>query len=232
MRSEDLEVVDHLLHVLDQRGWDTTVDELARAAGISRATFFRIYGSKEDLVFADHAVLLERLERLLAECTHDVASTMRTGLMLVFRYHLEDESRTLARHRLLKQSTQLRNRELLTSHHYERIFRSWLRTRLDGTTESPEPLAISLAGAAVALHNAFLRRWLSHPSPGLLDEFNQEARRLIQALLQGYGATDGTALSSGQGPVAVVTLLGQQADTEEVCEAVRRALTTPTPQVS
>ena len=227
-----LQLVTQLIHLLDERGWDaTTADDLAAAAGISRATFFRVYGSKEDLVFADHSVMLTRLETFLSETSHDVASAMREGLMLVFRYHLDDQERTLARHRLLKQSVQLRNRELLTSHHYERIFRRWLRIRLP-ELGIEEPAAVALAGAAVALHNSYLRQWLAHPTQAVQDAFQQEAQRLIRVFLTGYrsGNQDDPNDTGAQGPVTVVTVVNQGSDTEQVCEAVRIALNEPSPE--
>lgn len=230
--EERVDLVTRLIHLLDERGWDsTTVDELARAAGISRATFFRVFGSKEDLVFADHSVTLRRLETFLAETDHDVASAMREGMMLVFRYHLADEERTLARHRLLKQSVQLRNRELLTSDHYERTFRRWLRGRL-GDQGVDESAAIALSGAAVALCNTYLRRWLRSGSPSVIDTFQQEAQRLIQVILDGYIPWRSGVHPSlrTQGPVTVVTMLGEVSDTEEVCDAVRSALTQASPR--
>lgn len=219
-----VDLVTRLIHLLDERGWNaTTVDELARAAGISRATFFRIYGSKEDLVFADHSVTLTHLEKFLAETDHDVGSAMREGMMLVFQYHLADEERALARHRLLKQSVQLRNRELLTSDHYERIFRRWLRRQLDDQGVN-ETAAIALSGAAVALCNTYLRRWLRDPSPRILEDYQREAQGLIQVLLSGYRSGGSGEGLPGRRPVTVVTVLGEVSDTEEICDAVRKAL--------
>ena len=68
-----------LIHLLDQEGYDAvTVDQLAREAGMSRASFFRHVGGKEEVVFADHAALLERLDVFLRGtvvdlCAADVA---------------------------------------------------------------------------------------------------------------------------------------------------------------
>ncbi|QCU78871.1 TetR family transcriptional regulator [Citricoccus sp. SGAir0253] len=229
-----------LLRLLDARGWDrTTVDDLAREAGMSRATFFRTFGSKEDVVFADHAAMLARLGDFLDRTGHDTASALREGLLLVFRYHLDDPERTLARHRLLRQSQALRNRELLTSHHYEAVFRRWLRERLAGTAASGDgegntegdgsgvghdvaPVAAALAGACVALHNSHLRQWLRAPDDRVLEEFSARARRLIHVVLEGYGASPGAAATAR--PVAVVTVVDPHADTEEIVDAVRRAL--------
>ena len=55
-----------LIHLLDREGYDAvTVDQLAREAGMSRASFFRNLGGKEEVVFADHAALLAHLEEFL-----------------------------------------------------------------------------------------------------------------------------------------------------------------------
>lgn len=230
MDQDSPQTLTALLRLLDARGWDrTTVDDLARAAGMSRATFFRTFGGKEDVVFADHADMLGRLEQFLDRTGHDTASALREGLLLVLRYHLDDPERTLARHRLLRQSQALRNRELLTSHRYEALFRRWLRDRLpaDGALADQAdvgPVAAALAGACVALHNAYLRRWLEDPREGLLEELSGQARRLIRVMLRGYGAPADASGGPATRPVAVVTMVGQHADTEEIVDAVRRAL--------
>jgi AcrR family transcriptional regulator len=219
-----------LLRLLGAQGWDgTTVDELARQAGMSRATFFRTFGGKEDVVFADHTHLLARLGDFLATTGHDTASALREGLLLVFRHHLEDPERTQARHRLLRQSQALRNRELLTSHRYEALFRRWLRERLAadgalGGEAAVGPLSTALAGACVALHNSALRQWLREPRDGVLEEFSAEAAQLIRVMLQGYREPAEAPGAAARRPVAVVTMVGQHADTEEIVDAVRRAL--------
>ncbi|MFF7986091.1 mycofactocin system transcriptional regulator [Streptomyces sp. NPDC007901] len=49
-----------------QRGFDdTTVDDIAAAAGIGRRTFFRYFASKNDLVWGDFEEQLARLDALL-----------------------------------------------------------------------------------------------------------------------------------------------------------------------
>ena len=49
-----------------RQGFDeTTVDDIAAAAGIGRRTFFRYFSSKNDLVWGDFEQHLERLRRLL-----------------------------------------------------------------------------------------------------------------------------------------------------------------------
>lgn len=54
------------LELFDVHGFAaTTVDEIARAAGISRRTFFRYYDSKNDVVWGDFDAMLTELEAWL-----------------------------------------------------------------------------------------------------------------------------------------------------------------------
>lgn len=50
---------------------DTTVDDIAAAAGIGRRTFFRYFSSKNDLVWGDFEEHLLRLRELLAATSTD-----------------------------------------------------------------------------------------------------------------------------------------------------------------
>ena len=61
------------LQLFTEQGYDeTTVDDIAVLAGISRRTFFRYYTSKVDVVWGDFDALLHDLETWLAECDDDV----------------------------------------------------------------------------------------------------------------------------------------------------------------
>ncbi|TQS42624.1 mycofactocin system transcriptional regulator [Cryptosporangium phraense] len=61
------------LELFTTRGFDeTTIDEIASAAGISRRTFFRYYTSKNDLVWGDFDAELARLRERLAATPADV----------------------------------------------------------------------------------------------------------------------------------------------------------------
>jgi mycofactocin system transcriptional regulator len=60
--------------LFERNGFEqTSVDDIAAAAGIARRTFFRYYPSKTDLVWGDFDHQLEHLRRYLADTPADVA---------------------------------------------------------------------------------------------------------------------------------------------------------------
>ncbi|MFI7483555.1 TetR/AcrR family transcriptional regulator [Kocuria sp. M1R5S2] len=223
--NETPDVVTGSIRLLAERGWEaTTVDRLAQAAGIGRATFFRKYGSKEDIVFADHVAALQRLEQLLAGAgpEADPAVVLREAVLLVFRHHLDHRERALARHALLRQVPQLRDRELITSHRYERVIRRWLRSAL-GEHPDRETVATALSAAAVAVHNAHLRSWLRAPHTDPSAELAARTENLARTLVHGAGGAAG-APGSRSRPAVVVTVLDPTAGTEQILASVREAL--------
>ena len=61
------EIVSAALHLFEDRGYEaTTVADIARAAGISRATVFNYFPNKEDVLFADSPFRLD----LVADVFH------------------------------------------------------------------------------------------------------------------------------------------------------------------
>lgn len=217
-----------LIRLLDEQGWDaTTVDALAQEVGVSRATFFRTFGSKEDVVFHDHALLLEELEEFLAAAEPGPEATSAAfveGVLRVFRHHTSDPVQAQARYRLLRQSKALRNRELLTSHGYERLFARWLRGRLSGA----DATAFALAGAAVAVHNATLRSWLrAGEETGALPDAGPAEACLSAQLERIVAALTRPAGTAGEAPrvrTVVVTVDEGRPGTDAVLASVRAAL--------
>ncbi|WP_160141139.1 MULTISPECIES: TetR/AcrR family transcriptional regulator [Cryobacterium] len=158
--------------LLSTRGYEaTTVEELADAAQISRSTFFRRFGSKEDVVFADHDYLLERLSAYLDAASGDPLEALRHGARIVLDHHLSRREASLTRHELLQRNPTLRDRELVSSHRYERAFASYLREVVPGASERGWAIT-ALAAGIVSVHNDMLRAWLKRaeiPATEILD---------------------------------------------------------------
>lgn len=221
--------------LLARQGYDaTSVDDLADAAGMSRSTFFRKFGSKEDVVFADHERILRQVTERLAETMQEPLSAIEDAALLVFNHHLRNPETSRARYELMQAVPALRDRELVTSHRYERAFLLHLLDRLPDV-EHREYTAVAFAAAAVAVHNAFLRRWLrsapreSAPAPlesgtagrdtsGALANELRALSEIFRPALFGPGTPAQAA------PAVVVTVLAAGADKDAIVQAVRDAL--------
>ncbi|MER5183425.1 mycofactocin system transcriptional regulator [Streptomyces sp. NPDC002896] len=76
-----------------RQGFDeTTVDDIASAAGIARRTFFRYFSSKNDLVWGDFEHQLARLRELLnaAEPSSPVMDALREAVVEFNRYDVTE----------------------------------------------------------------------------------------------------------------------------------------------
>ncbi|MEV8148348.1 TetR/AcrR family transcriptional regulator [Arthrobacter sp. NPDC080073] len=234
------------IELLVRHGYDTTsVDDLAGAAGISRSTFFRKFGSKEDIVFADHDRILAQVEEFLAGTTADPLRAVVEAALLVFGHHVGNRKTSLARYELLHQVPALRDRELVMTHRYQRAFRNHLSSALP-EGENRELTAVAFAASVVAVHNSVLREWLRALSAGEDVERDEREGREAEAvgLAVRLGRELGTLadtfakVSAGEAgsqaagaptpesgrPAVVVAVLDPAASTDQILQAVRDAL--------
>ena len=152
------DVVASALELFERQGFDaTSVEQIALAAGVSRSTFFRQFGGKEDVVFADHEVLLADLRQWLSRDHHNPWRAVCEATERVFRHFAADPDVARRRYRLVRQVPALREREMVTVFRYERLFDEYLREAIPGL----DPLdAVGFAALVTAVHNHVLRRLL------------------------------------------------------------------------
>jgi AcrR family transcriptional regulator len=217
------------LELLIRQGYNTTpVEELADAAGISRSTFFRKFGSKEDMVFADHERILARVDDALAAATVDPLTAVAEAALMVFDQHVRNRETSLLRNRLLHQVPTLRDRELVTTHRYERSFRHHLQASLP-EADGRDFGAVAYAAAVVAVHNKVLRQWLRDAGSSSDDRPDTTAptqlARELRALVNIFRPSLLPAAVPDPGrPAVVVTVLDPGAATGQILDAVREAL--------
>jgi AcrR family transcriptional regulator len=178
--------------LFNEHGYEqTTIDDIAERAGLGRATFFRHYRSKEDVIFPDHDLLLERVRDRLRSTGHDTALAAACDAVRLVLLHYLDEG-DLARRRYVLTSTvpALRDREIVSVARYQRLFREYIAERMaDGEPAvSGEPaeggasaaLQAELMAATVAsAHNHVLRRWLRGESDDPVRELDDAMRQVI-----------------------------------------------------
>ncbi|GAA2568510.1 TetR/AcrR family transcriptional regulator [Microbacterium binotii] len=155
------DVVAAALDLFARQGFEaTSVDQIAQAAGISRSTFFRQFGGKDDVVFADHELLLDKLRTYLARPHENPWEAVCEASMQVYRHFAADPELARRRYTVVRDVPALRDREIVTVFRYERLFDEYLRTALPGL----DPLdAVSFAALVTAVHNHVLRRLLRGP---------------------------------------------------------------------
>lgn len=152
-------VISAALELFHEQGFEaTSVDQIARAAAISRSTFFRQFGGKEDVVFADHEVLLGQVRALLDDGRHDDPfAAVCEAAEHVFAHFAADPVVARRRYEIVRRVPALREREIVTVFRYERIFDDYLRRRLPGI----DPVdAVGFSALVTAVHNHVLRRLL------------------------------------------------------------------------
>ena len=194
---------------------DTTTAHLADTIGMSRSTFFRRFGSKEDVVFADHDLALSGLQTMLDTSQASPAATIAAGTLEVSRVLTRDPITARMRSRLLRSTPLLRERELVITHRYERMFQRYLaRVQAPG---APEWGSIAAAAAIVAVHNAALRRWMKFGDEHAFGDLETELRALLGKFAPWFG---GSAASAS----VIVTSFAPGTDHAEVLRAVSEQL--------
>lgn len=144
---------------LAEQGYEaTTAGDLADAVGMSRSTFFRRFGSKDDVIFADHDHALAQLGAFLDSTELSPADALAEGTADVLRLLVRDPEAARLRFELMRETPALRDRELVITHRYERVFARYIRRVQQ--PETPDWVASALAASLVAVHNATLRDWL------------------------------------------------------------------------
>jgi AcrR family transcriptional regulator len=147
--------------LFEERGYEaTSVEDIATASEVSRSTFFRLFGTKEAVIFPDHDALLASVRaRLEASSADSAIAALSDAVRLVLFHYVAEGERAKARYRLTRRVPALRDRELTSSARYQHLFRRFISGRDDTTAESQVRAELT-AAAVVAAHNRVLRRWL------------------------------------------------------------------------
>jgi AcrR family transcriptional regulator len=160
-----------------KQGYDaTTVDQIAREAGSSRATVFRYFGSKEDILFARYR---REFEELCAGLRGRKGSDSRRarGVLLELADRLQaDRDAFRLELRLIIGNPRLQARALVTMHAWAGILAHELsRDRSDDAAELPARIA---AHSGVAALQEAICIWHTAGPEASLAELATEALRL------------------------------------------------------
>ncbi len=154
-------LVDAAFALFGERGFErTTVDDIAERAGVGRTTFFRHFGSKEQVIFPDHDGLLDAIRSRLSASRPATATVAVTEAARgVLEHYVTEGDRARERYALTRTVPALRDRERAGIQQYERLFTGFIHDWLGGGPETALRAEL-LANAVVTAHNHVLRGWL------------------------------------------------------------------------
>ncbi|MDT0300796.1 TetR/AcrR family transcriptional regulator [Streptomonospora wellingtoniae] len=222
-------VVEVAVRLFTEAGYEaTTMDDIAAATGMSRRSLFRRFGSKEDILFAEHDDLFETVERFLeAAPDDDPVATVRSAARMVFQEYVRSPEITVPRFRLVRAVPRLRDREIAMTARYQAAFSRFL-----GRGETAGRRALTgeaLAASVIAAHNHVLRSWLHSPQEPVpwrrFDEAMAFVTGSLGALLREPAGRGGAAVQDAAPQESVlVAVYPAAASGEDVLSRIRSAL--------
>jgi AcrR family transcriptional regulator len=148
------------LDLFAEKGFDgATVDDIARAAGMSRTSFFRYFPTKEDVVLGYLDELGPAIARALAArpAEEDPWRALRSAFGAAYADGKNPPDRTLGR--MLLGTPSLRARHQEKQSRWQDLFLPEIAARL-GISEDPrDPRPRALAAAALGCLDAAFQAW-------------------------------------------------------------------------
>ncbi|WOA51221.1 TetR family transcriptional regulator [Dickeya solani] len=180
MRTEVSQVA---FRLFAEQGFDkTTVDQIAGEAGLSRTTFFRYFGTKEEIV-------LEKIGEFGREVAAALAArpeaetpwcALRRSFDLVTQVQDDDARESLSLMRLLNDACALMTRQWENTHGWQSMLVPVLSRRLHGGEGQKKDLrAQVLVASAVACLGAATDAWSACDGTGSLAEFLDQAMGVL-----------------------------------------------------
>ncbi|MEV6652898.1 TetR family transcriptional regulator [Streptomyces sp. NPDC051219] len=160
MRAEVSEVA---FRLFAEQGFDkTTVEQIAAEAGLSRTTFFRYFGTKEEVVLGKfgefgHEVAATLAARPAGERPWD---SLRRAFDVVTQADPDEPEQALSLMRLLSDACALMTRQWEKTQGWQSVLVPEISRRLGGDSESADdPRARALVASAIACLDAATDAW-------------------------------------------------------------------------
>ncbi|MCF8605340.1 mycofactocin system transcriptional regulator [Gordonia sp. HY442] len=174
---------DIAIELFSERGFDeTSVDDIAAAAGIARRTLFRYYPSKNSLAWGEFDDHLDGLRALLAETPDDVSLGESLRRALVDFNEVPDEMTEQHRRRmsLLLTVPALQAHSMLMYADWRQVIADHCAARLGvaASDHTPQTVAWMTLGAALAAYDT----WLASPGSDLAELMLTGSRTLVDGV--------------------------------------------------
>ncbi len=174
------------LELFSRQGFEqTTIDEIASAAGIGRRTVFRYFPSKNDMVWADFDRTLERLRSALVAHGHEpMMDALRRAVIESNLYEPDELPALRMRMTLITRVPALQGHSMIRYGAWRRLIAEFCAARIGCRYDDllPQTIAHAALGTSIAAFTRWVRigdedllRCLDEAFRGLSDGFAVEA---------------------------------------------------------
>ncbi|XVQ07630.1 TetR family transcriptional regulator [Spirillospora sp. CA-255316] len=170
------------LELFETRGFrETSADDIAAAAGISRRSFFRYFESKNNILFGGFETILRDLEKWFSSVPDDrpMFEVIADAVLRFNRMHSDGPVAHRARMKLILQTPALRANAALRHAEWLAVVARFAARRMGAPPESLGPQLA--AHVALGASNAAYEQWLRDESSDLA-ELVQRAFAMVQML--------------------------------------------------
>lgn len=154
-------VIDVALGLFVESGYDeTSIEEICRAAGVSRSSFFRYFASKSDLLEGNVTRFGERVTAALVErpAAEPLWHALRRALdPLVDAYAAYPGARSLAK--LVSTTPSLSHSGIAKAQQWQRVIGPEIARRIDATDDPDDPRVAAIVAAMVGAIEAAMAVW-------------------------------------------------------------------------
>jgi|SRR5579875_3200124 len=171
------------LRMFAEHGFEqTTVEDIAAALGVSRRTLFRYFTSKNDMVWGDFDLVLERLRRCLAATSprQPLGEALRWAAVESNRYEPEELPELRIRMRLITRVPALQAHSMIRYAEWRAVIAEFVGERLGCPSGSliPQTVAHQALGSSMA---AFVV-WVDDPASDLMENLERSYALLAEGL--------------------------------------------------
>ena len=155
-----MEVARIALDLFAERGFEaTTALEAAEAAGISRASFFRLFSSKEEAVLVAQEAAGEAIREAIAKRPEDepIWIALREAFLVPTDRYLEDPDGSRARQRLIRETVALNGRRVELYGQWADAIQPIVAERIGKSPQAFDARVISVL--AVSAFDSAMRFW-------------------------------------------------------------------------
>lgn len=156
------------LRLFTEQGFDeTTIDQIANAAGVSRRTFFRYFNSKASVLWSEFDAEVGTIREALAGMPADLPmmEAIRKAIVAANHYRAEDVPELRARYNLISSVPDLNASAAVHYDAWERAISEFVAKRIRQPAESLYPLAVGRATLAAC--RAAYDRWVARADTDL-----------------------------------------------------------------